>query len=567
MKKRIAVLTALVLLLLCFGAFFAFAEEAVPCPDGKHTFGPWTDVPGLEATCTDRGKQVRTCTVPNCGYKEYQVRNALGHLAGTTYVVDVPATCMKQGSQSYHCTREGCNAIIEGTSKPIEKLPHNFGDWTVQTPATCAVKGVEVRKCKNAGCTETESREIPLLSHQIKEEPAISVTCTTDGRTKSSKCIICGKSFEDAVVIKATGHDFVEEPYLEPTCTENGHTAGTKCSKCGLVSEPTTVIPKLGHKTVTDPAVPATCTSAGKTEGSHCERCGKVFFAQADVPMLKHKYAETIVERTCTVDGCHLFTCIYCGDTYQEDIDYALGHKVVVEKAKEETCTTDGLSVRTYCAVCGEILEESQVIPAFGHQWVSKTTPATRKADGKIVTTCSVCGKQQSDQRIAKIATITLSQNKYYYDGTKKTPTIVIKDADGKKLTYKKDYKLNYDSGRKRVGTYYITITFIGNYKGSKTVRFHILLRKTVGVKVTPGKGFAKVTWSKTPGAKSYVVYRCETKNGKYKKVGTTSKTEMNVKNLESGKTYYFIVRAQTVDSAGKTVKAANSPIRKATIK
>lgn len=77
------------------------------------------------------------------------------------------------------------------------------------------------------------------------------------------------------------------------------------------------------------------------------------------------------------------------------------------------------------------------------------------------------------------------------------------------------------------------------------------------------------VSWNKVPGAKGYTVYMATSKNGTYKKLGTTQKTYFTKKSLKSGKRYYFKVNAYSkIDdetykssfSSKKSVKATNKP-------
>ncbi len=551
MKKTALLLT--LALLLC--ALFLFGASAADCQNGQHDFGPWEDV--VSSPCDVPATQKRTCKT--CGKEETQTRNALAHDYSTEYTVDKAPTCTEAGEKSFHCKR--CGKVQPSSVTAIPAKGHSFGDWKETKAPTCTEPGAEKRTCAN--CKEEETRTVSELGHERVTLPAKEPTCTENGRGEGVYCKRCNQPFQEAAVISALGHDIIDDPAKEPTCTEDGCTAGRHCRRCGYVETRQQTLPKLGHKTVIDPASPSTCTEHGKTQGSHCSVCGKVFYPQEELALLPHDYEETVVTKTCISDGYHQFTCRRCGQFYRDNIDYAYGHQVVIEKAIDETCTTDGLSIRTYCSVCGEVLEEAHVIPARGHRWQTKVTKATRKQDGKLATVCADCGERKSETVIPKIDTIKLSKTKYYCDGKKKTPSVIITDAKGSKLVYKKDFKTAWDSGRKTPGTYYVTISFIGNYEGSKTLRFKILLHKVPNVKATAGKNSAKVTWSKVPGAKSYVVYICETKNGTYKKAGVTGKTALNIKKLESGRTYYFIVRARAADPAGKTILSQNSAIRK----
>ena len=56
--------------------------------------------------------------------------------------------------------------------------------------------------------------------------------------------------------------------------------------------------------------------------------------------------------------------------------------------------------------------------------------------------------------------------------------------------------------------------------------------------------GKVKLTWDAVDGATHYEVWRSESKNGTYKKLSTTSKTSFINTSAQTGKTYYYKVRA-----------------------
>lgn len=68
----------------------------------------------------------------------------------------------------------------------------------------------------------------------------------------------------------------------------------------------------------------------------------------------------------------------------------------------------------------------------------------------------------------------SLSTKSYIYNGTVRTPTVTVKDTQGNILKKDIDYTIKYDSGKKNVGTYKVTVTMKGNYSGSKTLTFKI---------------------------------------------------------------------------------------------
>ena len=396
-----------------------------------------------------------------------------------------------------------------------------------------------------------------ICQQQGHDEQVITgtpATCLQPGKSEGRVCRRCGMITQPQIIIPASGHTIVIDEAVPVTCTTDGKTAGSHCSVCGQIIERQKIITCTGHHTVIDQGYPSTCSERGRTDGSHCDICGEVFYEPVILPLLNHEFTVSRVGRTCTTDGYTLHTCIHCGSTYMSDFDYAPGHQLDVVPGYAQTCTKPGLTPQATCTVCGKVVEKAEPIPPFGHQWKDKVTRATTKKDGLRITTCSICGEKQGEAPIPRIASVKLSETKFVYDKKSKKPAVTVKDALGNTLTYKKDYKLSYDSGRKNPGTYYVTVVFRGAYSGTKALKFKILLPDTTGLKVTAGKNQATLTWKETPGAKKYVIYYALTKNGTYKKAAVSKKTTCTVQKLTPGATYFFKVRPLTTDVNGMNV-------------
>lgn len=69
-------------------------------------------------------------------------------------------------------------------------------------------------------------------------------------------------------------------------------------------------------------------------------------------------------------------------------------------------------------------------------------------------------------------------------------------------------------------------------------------LSKVTNLKVKKSGKKAKVSWKKVDGAKKYTVYRATSKNGSYKKVGTTTGASYTDKTVKKGKKYFYKVVA-----------------------
>ena len=70
---------------------------------------------------------------------------------------------------------------------------------------------------------------------------------------------------------------------------------------------------------------------------------------------------------------------------------------------------------------------------------------------------------------------------------------------------------------------------------------------KIMYCKKVKNKTQAKLEWYGSKGASYYAVYRSTSKNGTYKKIGVEKRDDTNYyvdKNVKSGKTYYYKVKA-----------------------
>lgn len=97
-----------------------------------------------------------------------------------------------------------------------------------------------------------------------------------------------------------------------------------------------------------------------------------------------HSYGEwTIVQNaTCTAEGLKERICS-CGEKETKTID-KVDHFIVSDDPVKATCEKDGKTIRKYCRACDYVAEESQIIPATGHNWKDATCESPKK--------CSNCG-------------------------------------------------------------------------------------------------------------------------------------------------------------------------------
>lgn len=190
---------------------------------------------------------------------------------------------------------------------------------------------------------------------------------------------------------------------------------------------------------------------------------------------------------------------------------------------------------------------------------------ASLSADGSIYEKCTACDFKRVVDIIEKPDYFTLSENRYIYNKKVKTPSVTVYDAGGVKLKKDKDYTVKYESGRKLPGKYTVTITFKGNYKGTKKIYFTIAPR-TVG-KLTASSTKTSVTlkWNKVTGADGYRVYKYNSSTKIYEAIKNVTKTSLKISKLKSGTTYKFIVTAYRKD--GDIIYGLSSPVKEVTTK
>jgi len=118
----------------------------------------------------------------------------------------------------------------------------------------------------------------------------------------------------------------------------------------------------------------------------------------------------------------------------------------------------------TICNICGETRK-------IAHTYKITLTKATISKNGKIVKKCSVCGDTKTTI-VYYPKTIKLSAVSYTYNGSAKKPTVTVKGYDGKTIS-SSNYTVKYTDNIK-AGTATATVTFKGNYSGTKKLTYKI---------------------------------------------------------------------------------------------
>ena len=297
-------------------------SETIPAT-GEHDYKTVT----VDATCSKDGSVTTTCTV--CGDATVETLPATGEHDYESVIT--PPTYTEMGYTTHTC--KVCGHEIVDSYVPV--LEHKYTSVTVEP--TCTEAGSITYTCSE--CGDSYAEEIPALGHDT-ETVTTEAGCLNNGLTVST-CKRCGE--EKSEIIPATGHSF-ETKIVEPTCTASGSVSKI-CSSCGYAEHTSTA--SLGHNYESQVIVP-TCSTSGCTLYT-CVNCGDSY-SEDVISAVGHDYVAEVTAPTCTEPGYSTLVCSVCGNSY---VDYAtapLGHIYDVE-------TVDGCLVYT-CQGCGDTYTE-----------------------------------------------------------------------------------------------------------------------------------------------------------------------------------------------------------------
>ena len=273
-------------------------------------------------------------------------------------------------------------------------------------------------------------------------------------------------------------------------------------------------------------------------------------------------------------DGYYTLAIGDCGSAHKEDYRYV-----------QATDSADGIKT-TYCKSCKKVIKK-EVIPRIDKVSLSYTKgtysgnvkkPSVTAYDvngdkisssqykvtyssgrvnvGTYTATVEFTGKYAGTKtlkfKVVPLASsklkLKLSTTSYTYNGKAKKPSVKVYNSKGDLVT-SGNYKVEYPSGRKNVGSYKVKVVFKGNYSGTEYLTFKVNPAKTTVKKLTAGKKSLKVSITKkSTQVTGYQVQYSTSKSfkAKYTKTKTISSyktTSATLKSLKAKKTYYVRVR------------------------
>ena len=224
-------------------------------------------------------------------------------------------------------------------------------------------------------------------AHHVEERPKSAVYQDTGSLETHAVCVTYDLYCVECqrVVTESIRTEQKDEPHVwsvsrtEPTCVQEGSLHAV-CTLCGKTYDET--LPCPGHawsawEDVSDTSVPV--CEREQIRVRHCLVCGSVEKDTVSAP--GHQWqAVSYTEATCTQDGAAVRVCAACGKE-ETIILPAYGHTYV------QLDRQDGSAGQYYCALCGDVKEESKNTKShmYYNNTVTSFGPTTRELIGGSV--------------------------------------------------------------------------------------------------------------------------------------------------------------------------------------
>ena len=156
------------------------AQEPIPATGHSWDNGKITK----EATCTEAGEKIYTCTT--CQKTKTEVIASTGHSKITKFVKN--ATCETEGyTGDIYC--KNCGELLE-EGKVTEKLPHTWKETQTVQEATCTEAGEKIYTCTT--CNRTKTEQVPATGHKWSSWKKVSDATVLQKEKQQRTCSECG---------------------------------------------------------------------------------------------------------------------------------------------------------------------------------------------------------------------------------------------------------------------------------------------------------------------------------------------------------------------------------------
>ena len=446
------------------------------------------------ATCTSAGTKTYTCT--RCKKTRTETIAATGHKVVKDAAV--AATCETTGkTEGSHCSV--CGTVLKSQTT-IAALGHSWDGGKVTKAATCTTAGTKTYTCTR--CKKTRTETIAATGHKVVKDAAVAATCETTGKTEGSHCSVCGTVLKAQTTTAALGHDYGEwktikaATYTEPgqaerVCRRNAshkeyrqlpilEKAKIDLSACSIQLSEQTYVYDGTEKT---PTVTITYNEKTLTEGKDYQ----VYFADNVNPgtakitaiaktdsdytgtaTITFEIRKSLPENATVIEPGAFSNCTNLVDLNIKENVTEIGDNAFADSKNLQNIYFYGNSPKL-----GNNIFKNVTATVY-YPYTDKTWSLDILQDyGGNITWVPWDPKTNSPaKRSLALCDIKITEQKYTYDGTEKTPEMVIMDGNYT-LQKNTDYTVKC-SNNTNAGNAELEITGAGNYSGTYKAGFLI---------------------------------------------------------------------------------------------
>lgn len=470
------------------------------------------------ATCTAAGTKTYTCT--RCKKTRTETIAATGHKVVKDTAV--AATCETTGkTEGSHCSV--CGTVLKAQTT-VAALGHSWDGGKITKAATCTAAGTKTYTCTR--CKKTRTETIAATGHKAVKDAAVAATCETTGKTEGSHCSVCGTVLKAQTTVAALGHDYGEwktikaATYTEPgqaerVCRRNAshkeyrqlpilEKAKIDLSACSIQLSEQTYVYDGTEKT---PTVTITYNEKTLTEGKDYQ----VYFADNVNPgtakitaiaktdsdytgtaTITFEIRKSLPENATVIEPGAFSNCTNLVDLNIKENVTEIGDNAFADSKNLQNIYFYGNSPKL-----GNNIFKNVTATVY-YPYTDKTWSLDILQDyGGNITWVPWDPKTNSPaKRSLALCDIKITEQKYTYDGTEKTPEMVIMDGNYT-LQKNTDYTVKC-SNNTNAGNAELEITGAGNYSGTYKAGF--LIEQT-----EPSLKFEKKTITVKYGTKPFL--------------------------------------------------------------
>ena len=226
------------------------------------------------------------------------------------------------------------------------------------------------------------------------------------------------------------------------------------------------------------------CSSLTELDLNTVEKIGIGAFYNASDIYKVHFSSELTTIDNGAFAGCSSFKEIILPDNidrigllafgYDSNEDYDMRYENYSFENQNNFHKIEDVSIHCGNGLEGNVYAVRNEFPFTFHEFKEVfTKPATEAEAGEIQTICDICNQVKERTEIPLIKRYLVSAKHFIYNGSIQKPTVTVYDSIGNVIS-SENYDVTYSADSIEPGTYTVTLTFKGNYSGTRLIEYYI---------------------------------------------------------------------------------------------